>query len=148
MNWEAMGAIGEVAGAVGVIATLGYLAVQIRQNTSSVRASSFQEAVRDMATASDVLASNAELSRIWRAGLRDLDGLEPDERQQFAAYALGLFRRMENIFFQTRHGTLDAESWEGLLASVGSILSQPGGAEWWARARGLREHPSGDGHAA
>ena len=98
-----------------------------------------------MATASDVLASNAELSRIWRTGLRDLDALEPDERQQFAAYALGLFRRMENIFFQTKHGALDAESWEGLLASMSSILSSPGGAAWWERARGLfgpsfREH--------
>ena len=75
----------------------------------------------------------------------DLEALRPDERQQFAAYALGLFRRMENIFFQTQHGALDAESWEGLLASMSSILSSPGGAEWWARARSLfspsfREH--------
>jgi hypothetical protein len=40
MNWEAIGAVGEVAGAIGVIATLGYLAVQIRHNTRSVRAAS------------------------------------------------------------------------------------------------------------
>lgn len=33
MNWQAIGAIGELAGAVGVIATLGYLAFQVRQNT-------------------------------------------------------------------------------------------------------------------
>ena len=32
MNWEAIGAIGEVLGAAGVILTLGYLAFQIRQN--------------------------------------------------------------------------------------------------------------------
>ncbi len=30
MNWEAIGAVGEVLGAIGVIVTLGYLAVQIR----------------------------------------------------------------------------------------------------------------------
>jgi len=30
MNWEALGAIGEIVGAVAVIAILGYLAVQIR----------------------------------------------------------------------------------------------------------------------
>ena len=33
MNWEAIGAIGEVLGAAAVVVTLGYLAVQIRQNT-------------------------------------------------------------------------------------------------------------------
>jgi hypothetical protein len=30
MNWDAIGAIGETVGAVAVIATLFYLAVQIR----------------------------------------------------------------------------------------------------------------------
>ena len=33
MNWEAIGAIGELAGAIGVIVTLVYLAIQIRQNS-------------------------------------------------------------------------------------------------------------------
>ena len=42
MNWEAIGAVGEVFGALGVIATLGYLAVQIRQNTKTVRTSTYQ----------------------------------------------------------------------------------------------------------
>ncbi len=34
MNWEAIGAIGEVLGALVVVITIGYLAVQIRQNTA------------------------------------------------------------------------------------------------------------------
>ena len=42
MNWEALGAIGELAGAIGVIATLGYLAIQIRQNTSAVQSAAAQ----------------------------------------------------------------------------------------------------------
>jgi hypothetical protein len=36
MNWEAIGAVGEIASAAGVIITLIYLATQIRiQNTES-----------------------------------------------------------------------------------------------------------------
>ena len=35
MDWEAIGAIGEVLGAAGVLATLVYLATQIRQNTTT-----------------------------------------------------------------------------------------------------------------
>ena len=38
MNWEALSAIGELVGAVGVVATLFYVAVQVRQNTRAVRA--------------------------------------------------------------------------------------------------------------
>ena len=37
--WDAIGATGEWAGAIAVVATLGYLAVQIRQNASSMRSS-------------------------------------------------------------------------------------------------------------
>jgi hypothetical protein len=40
MNWEALGAIGEIVGTVAVVVTLGYLAVQIRQNTRTMRAPS------------------------------------------------------------------------------------------------------------
>lgn len=36
MNWEAIGASGEVVGAIAVILTLLYLAIQIRQNTRAV----------------------------------------------------------------------------------------------------------------
>ena len=41
MNWEAIGAIGEILGAAGVIGTLAYLAVQIRRNTNTIRAQAF-----------------------------------------------------------------------------------------------------------
>jgi len=37
MEWEAVGAIGEVSGAIAVFITLIYLAVQLRQNTDQAR---------------------------------------------------------------------------------------------------------------
>lgn len=35
MNWEAAGALGEIVGAVAVVATLVFLAIQLRQNTQA-----------------------------------------------------------------------------------------------------------------
>jgi len=43
MNWEAIGAIGEIIGAAAVLGSLIYLAVQIRQNTRSVEANTMQD---------------------------------------------------------------------------------------------------------
>lgn len=40
MNWDALGAVAEALGSIGVIVTLFYLISQIRQNTSSLEASS------------------------------------------------------------------------------------------------------------
>jgi len=39
MNWDAIGAIAELAGALAVIATLAYLAVQLRQNSALLKSS-------------------------------------------------------------------------------------------------------------
>ncbi len=50
MNWDAIGAIAELLGAIGVIASLVYLATQIRQsreqmsqNTQALRAGTYQQ---------------------------------------------------------------------------------------------------------
>ena len=39
MEWDAVGAIAELMGAIAVLVTVGYLAVQIRQNTLSSESS-------------------------------------------------------------------------------------------------------------
>ena len=38
MNWDAVGAIGEIVGALAVVITLVYLAIQVRQNTRHLQA--------------------------------------------------------------------------------------------------------------
>ena len=51
MNWEAIGAIGEILGAAGVIVSVTYLAIQIRQNTRGIEVAARQtrgDAARDV----------------------------------------------------------------------------------------------------
>ena len=37
MEWEAIGAVAEIMGAIAVLITVGYLAVQIGQNTRALK---------------------------------------------------------------------------------------------------------------
>ena len=60
MDWNAVGAIGEVGGAIGVIVTLIYLAGQLRQNTRAMRSSTYQTYSGLAMNISDYLAENAE----------------------------------------------------------------------------------------
>ena len=51
MNWDAIGAIGQVLGSIAVFVTLGYLAVQVKHTKAEVRRSVSQgrsEGVRDL----------------------------------------------------------------------------------------------------
>ena len=45
MNWEAMGAVGEIVGALAVLATLYYLAIQIKTQNYQLRKSNEQARV-------------------------------------------------------------------------------------------------------
>ncbi|HSK17861.1 MAG TPA: hypothetical protein VK912_01875 [Longimicrobiales bacterium] len=48
MNWEAIGATADVVAATGVIITLGYLAIQIRQNTRAIRGATLNAITQHM----------------------------------------------------------------------------------------------------
>ncbi len=90
MNWDAIGAVGEVVGGVAVIATLLYLAIQIRQNAQSVRNAASLSVNEGLAEINRRLSEDAEFTDLWLRGLKDYRGLTDVERARFAAYALDM----------------------------------------------------------
>jgi len=81
MNWDAIGATGEWAGAIAVVATLGYLAVQIRQNASSMRSSAELEASRQFTAMVTRISGDRELQRIWDEVIEQQAPCLEDHRQ-------------------------------------------------------------------
>ena len=75
MNWEALGAIGEILGAVTVLITLAYLAAQVRQNIYSVSASIYEAAMSSLNEVNSFVGINAEPSSIVRRGNVDPESL-------------------------------------------------------------------------
>jgi hypothetical protein len=45
MDWTAVGALGELFGAVAVVLSLIYVAAQVRQNTQAVRSAATDDAI-------------------------------------------------------------------------------------------------------
>ena len=131
MNWDAIGAIAELLGAIGVIATLWYLATQIQQNTSTVRASAFQAFFSSVTGGLDILATDTEISRIWYKGLEGLAQLNEDETRRFGSICLTFMRRIEQAHIMQQRGLLLPEDWAGIKASAFEVMSRPGGKEWF-----------------
>jgi hypothetical protein len=131
MNWEAFGAIAEAVGAVGVILTLIYLAVQIRQNTASVRAATLQGLKADSVAFSENLLRDADLVRIWSLGLNGIDSLQDLDRTRFHLIVLSFLRRFENIHQLSDRGLTD-EEWHGFRESFFGVMSRNGIREWWS----------------
>ena len=55
MNWDALGAIAELLGAVAVFFTLAYLALQVRQNANALRHQNEFSAAQIMQARTDTL---------------------------------------------------------------------------------------------
>ena len=78
MNWEAIGATGEILGAVGVMVTLGYLAVQVRASTRQSRATMTQSIVDGVNGVHHATMVSPQLADVYAkvAGREELSGSE------------------------------------------------------------------------
>lgn len=131
MNWEAIGAIGEAVGAAGVIATLVYLSLQIRQNTNTVRGATFQQLTAASAALLEQLSRDPEMTRIFLSGADDLRSLSEEDRARFNFMAIGFYRNFENLHHQSRKALIEDEDWEGLRESFVKAIQRPGMEAWW-----------------
>ena len=132
MNWEAIGAIGEVAGAIGVIVTLIYLSIQIRHNTRSSRLASFQSTTEMLTTVNTLIAGNDEIADIFARIYNEPDPeLTPKDRIKFTFTNLCLFRAWETAYFQRSEGMALHQSWLRYEQSIRAQIAVPRVREWW-----------------
>ncbi len=144
MNWEAIGAVGEVAGAAGVILSLLYLAVQIRGDAKAKRAATVHEQSEAYRSFLQMLATDRELATLYLQGIRDFGSLDDSDVVRFSS-ALGfLFRVSEENFFQWKEGDLDAHLWRGYESPIEDILAYPGAREWWSTRSHWYSAPFGE----
>jgi hypothetical protein len=135
MNWEALGAIGEIVGAVAVIATLGYLAVQIRQNTQSLRAGAFQQ-YRERQDELTRALMEPSMASVYRRGLDCPEQLTEEERSRFEAMMILAFNSQENFFLLREMGLINDRLWaEGRTAYHRFLLKHDEPNRWWERSQ-------------
>ena len=131
---EQLANIGEVVGAIAVVVSLVYVAMQIGQNTRAIRANTFQSIVDSLTNGIADIARDPETTRIWISGLTADEELRKVERGQFRLLILMAVRKWENAFYQTQQGTLEKRQWEGISQDIRSIVTQPGFLVWWDNA--------------
>lgn len=132
MNWEAAATIAEIVGAAGVIASLIYLAVQIRQSTKVSRA----EMTKDLYLASRAaimdIASNDELARI-STEIRQFESQDLMRRNMFYQSFFRLYELQYNLRSQ---GLLDEHIARSYTLIIRMWARTVYFADYWSRHRG------------
>lgn len=128
---QLLGNFGEFFGAIAVVATLFYLAVQIRQNSRATQMSNsheLNEATREWWAK---LSDNNELASIWRRGLMDLSSLTPEEAIRFSTMMQQLMNLMEELHYA--ESSDEVTGWVGGAFKTGApeIMGLPGFKSWF-----------------
>ncbi len=143
-----LGALGEFLGSIAVLATLVYLAMQIRQNTRTMDESKKLALAQTYQMRSDALqmmlvhAADSEhigpiITKLTTAGYPDvtssLDQLSKEELGRFRQWQIAQQTHWDNMFFQYQQGFIDEEYYRdsfrvrvGRLAPIWNALNIAG----------------------
>ena len=131
MNLQFMAQVADLIGAIAIVVSLVYLAIQMRQNTRSLRAENYAHALDRVAEMQARLSTNPELVRIFNAGLADPLALRRSERVQFTWSLYEMFGSFEFMYLQSREGALPDDVWKRWADTMSWWLQWPGVQQWW-----------------
>jgi len=131
LNWEAIGAIAELVGALGVVASLSYLAVQIRHNAHSTSIETERYLNEAWNKALMELASDERIADIVGRGMYDYRSLSQPERAVFHSRVAQV---LDHQYTQRRmigEGVGDPAFADQMDRIAAAVINSPGGKEWW-----------------
>jgi hypothetical protein len=128
---ESLANLGEIIGAIAVVVSLIYLAVQVRQNTQAQRTENFSRALDRVAAMQATLSQDSETSAIFSKGVAEPSELKPKERMQFTWAMYELFGAFEFMFLASKANAIPEEVWRRWSSAVAWWLSFPGVQTWW-----------------
>jgi hypothetical protein len=127
MDWETGAAIAEIIAAVAVIASLMYLAIQMRQNNELLRSESRQALVANDLTS---LAANFSNADVFAKYVNGEEMSAEDQLRLSFMFTLDL-RNREFEYFQYTNGLLDEQAWLAYRHVVLVNHSSGLGRAWW-----------------
>jgi len=129
MSIMELGALGEFVGSFAVVATLIYLAFQIKHNTKSVQSSNFGTWIDATNALHPLLMQSIDFHEDAANDARELTS---SERWSFHYGAVQAFYAWEAVFLFYKNGTVDDEYFASRMRTVQRTLrDRPGYKRWW-----------------
>lgn len=131
MNMQLLDIAVDVFAALGVIATLIYLSVQIKENTQALRSTNNNSAASNSLAILGPMFATAEFSEFLVRVQSNLDFATPAERRRLHVFLLAGFRHWDNLYSQYRKGALDPEIWLSYDRTMRSWMENTSFRHWY-----------------
>jgi hypothetical protein len=142
MNWDALGAVGEFTGALAVVVSVIYLAIQIRNNTRASVVTVVQDTIDALSELDRLVASTPDLAHIILRGRTSVSNLSPEELLRFDSYYSMTFQVFEGWYTGSAGArNIPKEQIEVTETGLKNHLRHPGVRQMWEW--GKEEYPKG-----
>lgn len=131
MTLEQLALLAEILGGVGVIASLLYLAFEVRKQGKLNRVNAAAQLADKWSGFMTPIHDDAELSAIWLQGTSDFYKLNDVDKLRFSAYFGRLLKTSGSLYMQLLNGSLDSMTWRGIERVIRDTILRPGSQEWW-----------------
>jgi hypothetical protein len=133
INWDAMGALGELLGSAGVFISLAYLAMQMKHSAAETRDASIHS-VMELAIQFRAESYTGDLAEIRLKAAMNKD-LEPLETLKFEGYLSALFELNELVYVQYQKKKLDPEYFEAWGRRTQAAIEVPRVQQFWKKTK-------------
>src|SRR5438876_7757617 len=136
MNWDAIVAISQLVAAVGVILSLVFVGLQVRQNTAALQRNEHNSTMAQWSVIRMAIAGNRDVAELMTAGLdgeRSMDAADQLRLEQMLAeHAWASF----HIWDRTQRGVFPKGTFEATAGvMMCDLLRTPRGEAWWRSAK-------------
>ena len=134
MNWDAIGAVGEIIGALAVVLTLVYLSIQIKENTRISKSEAYRESTGNWNDVFKIFL-DADSELILNA-LKSYNSLESSQKLQFDLLMIALTTALESNLAQVEGEVADDVINEAVEDLFRRYFAYEGTLEWWQAGKG------------
>jgi hypothetical protein len=131
MDWNMIGAIGELVGGAAVLVTLIYLAVQVRQGNSAGQRESLRGYVSELNNRLLEPQRDPEFVELFQQANRDWKSVSLRDQAVVSSVYSSYFFACAEAFALRESGNTDPALQYQADQAVASFLQVPGPAAWW-----------------
>jgi hypothetical protein len=140
MSIQEWAAIAEIVSAVAVVASLIYLAVQIRQNTNglsmslrSTELAAFERNVEAGNRIREIFILNSDVSELYARGLKSYADLGDSDRMRFGMVLSNVFSALQGAYVRQLAYGNDPANFAGSERTLDSLIRRRGVRDWLSR---------------
>jgi hypothetical protein len=139
---EVAALVAEIVGAIAVVVSVIYLAVQISEGNKELRSQSHYNALSLGQRPFEIELENAGLARIISIGYETPEELSAEQWYRFTQYQIMAFNAWEYYYYEREKSAIPEQLWVGANAYyVQNVTTKPGLWKFWSEYHHIYAEP-------